>query len=290
MKKQEFSDNEIQILGQKYGNLNNKKRKGWKFALVVAVVLIAIVLITKTIYTLVENHRNAQTQSLSVQLAPQPQRETPSETPAVRAFVELSEETVNDVPLRIYTPRNAAASLTLTEPDEADTNIVFVAPAADAGGNNYGIVGDFVLAGERLARGISKKGFCAIINQTVTVGVGDDTPLLDEAIREKGYFFRQYPIVKNSEPVFNRPKGKSIRRAIAIREGSILIVESRERESFYDFAQALSDAGVSEAVYLQGGVSYGWWRDERGVQGFFGTKKEKHLEGANYLIFTNKQI
>ena len=106
--------------------------------------------------------------------------------------------------------------------DETDSTVVFVAQAADIGSNNYGIVGDFVLKGEVLAKGVRKEGFCSIINQTITLGMNAETPLLQAAIREKGYFFRQYPLVSNSEAIDNKPKGKSIRRALAIRNSEII--------------------------------------------------------------------
>ena len=59
-----------------------------------------------------------------------------------------------------------------------------------------------------------------------------------------GYFFRQYPLVKDGQVIDNEPKGKSIRRAICDRQGEIFMVETGSIESFHDFAQALADLGV----------------------------------------------
>jgi len=118
-----------------------------------------------------------------------------------------------------------------------------------------------------------------------------ETPLLQAAIREKGYFFRQYPLVSNSEAIDNKPKGKSIRRALTIRSGEIIMIESRDKESFHDFAQALADSGVSEAIYLMGSADvYGWYRDEQGKQSFFGTKKEKYWDEENFLVWRGKKL
>ena len=47
---------------------------------------------------------------------------------------------------------------------------------------NLQIVGDFVLAGKQLARGIAKKGYAAIMDDKITIGVGTSTPLLQQAI------------------------------------------------------------------------------------------------------------
>jgi hypothetical protein len=149
----------------------------------------------------------------------------------------------------------------------------------------FNIIGDFVLAGKLLARGTSKKGFCAIINHEITIGTATETPLLQEAINKGGYFFRQYPLVKNGMPIDNKPKGKSIRKALAIREGQVLMIVSRDRESFHDFAQALADSGISEAIYLVGSNSYGWYIDEQGKQITFGVMPDAHWENVNYLVF-----
>ncbi len=61
-------------------------------------------------------------------------------------------------------------SLHIGRIDKTDTSIVYVAQAADVRADNGGIVGAFVLNGEPIAWGLSKKGFCASINGKVTVG------------------------------------------------------------------------------------------------------------------------
>ena len=60
----------------------------------------------------------------------------------------------------------------------------------------------------------------------------------------------------------NEPKGKSIRKAICQRGEEIVVVMTSEPESFHDFSQALIDLGASNAVYLVGSASYGYFRDK----------------------------
>jgi hypothetical protein len=294
MKKISISDDEIRVLGQDWkteekASSNRKYRvykknpteRKWLLWLIIIVFVIIAALATLYLFRTkgVDNNNLLHSDDQSVFLTAQPESE------AKRGYIEITEETVNDIPLVIYVPRNAIPELTLGLPDEADSTVIFVAGAADVGENNYNIVGDFVLAGEQLARGISKIGFCAIINQVITVGVDTKTPLLQEAVHKKGYFFRQYPLVKDGMPVDNKPKGKSIRKALAIREGQVLMIASRDRESFHDFAQALSDSGISDAIYLVGSDSYGWYVDEQGKQMTFGVKREPRWEGMNYLVW-----
>jgi hypothetical protein len=289
MKEKNMSDDEIQILGQDWKNSNTRSSRKTKrillfllagFAIAVSILIYVLKTGDKTIS---EDSKEQSSILLETQI------ETQSDGTNFPGYIEISEETVNDVPLRIYIPHNATPELRLDLPETSDSTVIFVTQAADVGGNNYGIVGDFVLAGKQLAKGVRKEGFCAIINQVITIGVNTETPLLQQAIHESGYFFRQYPLVKNSVAVENKPKGKSIRRALAIRDGQVLMVESFSRESFHDFAQALVDAGVAEAIYLMGSAyASGWYRGEDGEVVSFGENWETHLEGANYLVWKVK--
>ena len=179
-----------------------------------------------------------------------------------QSYTEKIDTTINDVPLTIYIPHNATAELYLKTPDINDTDIIFCAQAADIRKDNKKIVGAFVLKGEPLAWGLSKKGYCGIIDGKITVGVADNSPLFEEATEKGGYFFRQYPLVDNGVLVENEPKGKSIRKALCDRKGEIMIVMSHTPESFHDFAQALVDMKVDNAIYTVGSTSYGYFRDK----------------------------
>lgn len=208
-------------------------------------------------------------------------------------FTEIKEMLINDIPIRIFIPHNGEMSLHIGLVDKSDKSIIYVAQAADVRADNGGIVGAFVLEGEPRAWGLSKRGYCASINGRVTVGVADSSPLFEQATEEEGYFFRQYPLVSNGELIENAPKGKSIRRAICDRQGEIFMVETASRESFHDFAQALVDLGVDQAIYLVGSTAYGWAVDESGVVHEFG--EDNYYSGRytvpkniNYLVWRKK--
>jgi hypothetical protein len=204
---------------------------------------------------------------------------------SLQGYVETFADTINDVPLIVYLPKNAVPELLVGTPDKNDSTIVFAARAADLGGNNYGIVGDFVYRGAPMGHGGRKEGYCAIIERKLTIGIDFETPLYKQSIDKKGFFFRQYPLVKNGEPIDNKPKGKAIRRALAIKEGTVMMFESSQRESFHDFACALSDYGVSEAIYLVGSTAYGWYRDSEGQLTTFGAKDDRDWQDINYLVW-----
>lgn len=208
-------------------------------------------------------------------------------------FTEIRDTLINDIPIRIYIPHNAEMSLHIGRMDKADTSVVYVAQAADVRADNGGIVGAFVLNGEPKAWGLSKKGFCASIRGKVIVGVADNTSLFEEATECGGYFFRQYPLVKDGQVIDNEPKGKAVRRAICDRLGEIFMVETGTAESFHDFAQALADMGVNQAVYLVGSSAYGWAVDENGMTHEFGdenyyTGRRKLPENTSYIVWRKR--
>ncbi|MBO5814592.1 MAG: hypothetical protein J6R30_00585 [Bacteroidales bacterium] len=179
----------------------------------------------------------------------------------VKSYTEHLRDTINDIPLDIYIPHNAIPELMLGVPDIHDKSIVFTTQAADIRADNGKIVGAFVLKGKPLSWGLSKKGYCAIIDGKLTVGVADNSPLFEEATEKEGYFFRQYPLVAQNILVENEPKGKSIRKALCDRGGEIMVVMSQTPESFHDFSQALIDFKVNNAIYLVGSSSFGYFRD-----------------------------
>lgn len=199
------------------------------------------------------------------------------------AYTEHLQMSVNDIPLDIYIPHNAKPRLFIGTPDLNDKSIVFTTQAADIRADNGKITGAFVLAGEPKAWGLSKKGFCGIIDDKITVGVADNSPLFEEATETGGYFFRQYPLVDNGVLVENEPKGKAIRKAICDRAGEILIVMSQTPESFHDFAQALVDLGADNAIYLVGSTSYGYFRDSLGQLSIIYDKKRGGQKYENHL-------
>ena len=179
-----------------------------------------------------------------------------------KAYTEHLRDSINDIPLDIYIPHNATPRLFIGTPALDDKKVIFTTQAADIRADNGKITGAFVLAGKPVTWGLSKKGYCGIIDGKVTVGVADDSPLFEKATETGGYFFRQYPLVDNGTLVENEPKGKAIRKAVCDRAGEIIIVMTRTNESFHDFAQVLIDLGVSNAIYLVGSTSYGYFRDK----------------------------
>lgn len=203
-----------------------------------------------------------------------------------KAYVEVIELTINDIPLNIYIPHNAQPRLSIGTPNaNKNKDIIFTTQAADIRADNGKINGAFVLAGEPLAWGLSKKGYCGIIEGKITVGVADNSPLFEEATETGGYFFRQYPLVGNGRLIESGPKGKAIRKAICERSGEIFVAMTETKESYHDFSQALVDLGVTNAIYLVGGDSNGFYTDASGkrVIIFEPRDKDKRYKNENHI-------
>ena len=256
----EIQDDELRVIGRPSGSEDTRKPRKWLW-IVMAVAIVAAVVAATIICSRKPGPGNDPVvfdSSIKEKIEPLGNY---ADTTG-KAYTEHLELTINDIPLDIYIPHNAKPSLAIGTPDIFDKNIVLVTQAADIRADNGKINGAYVLAGKPMAWGLSKKGYVGIIDDKITVGVADNSPLFEEATEKGGYFFRQYPLVDNGVLVENEPKGKAIRKAICDRAGEIIVVMSISPESFHDFAQALVDLQVDNAVYLVGSDSFGFFRDK----------------------------
>lgn len=206
----------------------------------------------------------------------------------VNPYAERLDTLVNGLPIAIFIPHHATPYLYVGKLDEEASSGILAFQAADVRSDNWEILGDFVLAGKQLSRGVSKKGFCAIIDGDVTVGSGASTPLLSETISKRGYFFRQYPLVDGGTPVENNPKNKTVRRALCERGGQVFVAVSSGDSTLSDFAQALADLSVDNAVSLIGGYgAHGWAMDAEGGSEQFGNEdtRPNWYRNASYIIW-----
>lgn len=200
-------------------------------------------------------------------------------------FVSISDTLVNKIPLTMFKPTNLAPTLQIGTDVLNDSTVRFVVQAADVRGDNGGIVGAYVNKGELLSKGQAKSGFCAIIGGKINIGVADATPFLEQALETDGYFFRQYPLVVANQIVENRPKGKSLRKALAELNGETVVIMSQEEMTFHDFSQSLVDLGVTNAVYLVGGKGYGFAIDSEGRKNEFGRQLKNMRPNTNYIVW-----
>ena len=277
-KKLDIQDDDFRVIGKKTEpETPVTKRRLWRPLIVVLFLIAAIAALLLLLRTEPQASDNASSEinePEAVVFEPMTEDKVPekladiveplgdySDTTFKKPYTEHLRDTINDIPVDIYIPHNATPELVIGVPDIHDKSIVMTTQAADIRADNGKIVGAFVSKGTPLSWGLSKKGYCGIIDGKVTVGVSDNSPLFEEATEKGGHFFRQYPLVDNGKLVENEPKGKSIRKALCDRNGEIMVVMTQTPESFHDFAQALVDMKVDNAIYLVGSSSFGYFRD-----------------------------
>ncbi|MCM1111255.1 MAG: phosphodiester glycosidase family protein [Clostridium sp.] len=291
----DIDDNEIRIISSdqvsqnKHSTRQPKKplKKIIVIAIVAAAILGAILWLSSGDEDSEENPARLElvTDSAEPVETDSPRDSTETDLAAPKGYVSISDTVVCGVELTLFTPVGLTPVLSIGTDVLDDTTAMFVVQAADVRGDNGGIVGAYVLGGELLGKGQAKAGFCAIVDGQMTVGVADSTPLLEKALENDGFFFRQYPLVVGNQIVENRPKGESLRKALTEINGHPVVVMSREPMTFHDFSQSLVDLGVSNAIYIVGGKSYGFAIGPNGEKTEFGRKIRNPLPNTNYLVW-----
>ena len=267
MTKQDIQDDQIRIVGDNVQD--NSRWKKWVVISSVCFLLIIVVflIINYTNSTQIDDDNYIGYFEEDTILQDEAKDSIPLFNSTIKdtiSYIERKDTCINDVLLRLFIPHNAKMSLHIGR-IEKDSSIIFAGQAADVRADNGEIVGAFVDKGKPISWGKSKIGYCASIDDKVYIGVAESTPLFEIATEKEGYFFRQYALVDNGQLVKNNPKGKTIRRAICQMQDNVFMVESLTRESFHDFAQALVDLGVNNAIYLVGTNAYGWSIDQYGI-------------------------
>lgn len=286
----DIRDDEFRVIGKPSSSPENGEEKRRKLLIstlsLILVLAIGLVVFLKWPKEEVENADDGLFEDLP-EVIVNHEIPKPFGTDTNLSFTEKIDTVINDVLLSIYIPHNASPELTLGVPDRNDKSIILAAQAADIRKDNRKILGAFVLKGEPLAWGLSKKGFCAIIEDKVTVGVSENSPLFEEATEKDGYFFRQFPLVENGVLVENEPKNKTMRKALCSRAGQIFVAVSETDESFHDFSQALVDLDVENAIYLVGShSSFGWYVDANGEKTLFAPDVHRGTyQNENYIVW-----
>lgn len=196
---------------------------------------------------------------------------------------------INGINVRLYIPPTGSTPhLKMGYEVIKDTaNTILCFAAADAGISDE-IVGAFVINGEVKSKGLSMKGFCAIIEDSVTIGFSENSPLFEQAINTSGSFFRQRALVDSGDIVNNEKRGIFMCRALCIKDNRLFVAHCIDRCSLYDFSQLLQDLGVEHAIYLQSANdAKGWYRNSDGHYELIGDwSSRKYPKSANYLVWS----
>lgn len=282
--KYDIQDTEIRVIGE--SSSSSKRKWGW--------MILAAVLVIGVIAGIIAFSRTSSQEEEGIfersvhQALPHPLRGWIQSLDSITDVCVITKDTtVNDIPMRLYVPLNMTPRLEVGYKCIDDTtHNMLLFQAADIRADNKKIVGAFVLRGKPLSWGLSKKGYCGIIGNQVTIGVADNSPLFEQATEVGGYFFRQYPLVSNGVLVENELKSQSTRRGLCELEGKVVVVETFTPESLHDFSQALVDIGTTNAIYLVGSSAIGWHRTFDGVGVASGQWEPRVFKNVSFIVWS----
>lgn len=274
-----FEDDSIEVLKPLASGKRQKERRfKWKIAIPLAMaVAVAVVVV---LFTTQDGKKNVPLEN-PVQIS--------SAIPCLRdstlAVPHAFSDSIDDVVFTVINLDGFQAKVSFEQPDSLDGHVVFAAPAADYRADNGRIVGEFIHDGKSLSQGVRKPGYCCVSpDGRVSIGMGDGDESKQTAKTQGGTFFRQYALVMDGEIQPNILRGKAHRRALGFLDGKVMAVVSANRESMFDFSQALADYGFSHAIYLPGGDSYIQMNTDRGRVS--SKKWSPSSTFANYIIFS----
>lgn len=281
-KMSDINDNEIRVIGGDGGG-GGKKRLPWWVWVIVGVVAVAIAVVALWPKQQPEEPTAPDTTTVT---EPETTDIWHSNTDnSLPSCTIVTDTLIDTLHLRIFTPYNATPELHIGRLDTANTDIILAAMAADLRRDNGRIVGAFVHAGEPLSWGLSKRGYCAIFDGQITIGVAENSPLFEQATEQGGYFFRQYPAVDKGVMVENNPENASFRRALCLLNGKVCIIACTDRVLMNDFSATLVKLGVSEAILLVGGTADGWCRTDDGKMIRLGSSYAQNAKYMNHIVF-----
>lgn len=209
-----------------------------------------------------------------------------------QGYAIVKDTIVNDIPLKIFIPRNAVPELVMGNINKTDSSIILGAMAADFGPDNrkgWIVAGGFILKGELISRSKSKYGFCAINDGEITLGNALKTDFFEKCITDSGDFFRQYPLIENNVPLYSKKRNRTICRALCERAGEFIVVESLTTERFTDFANALAQLDIDNAITLMcSSMSVRWAIDKQGRRYETGAMEQEFPEVVNFIVWRSK--
>lgn len=280
----DINDDEIRVISPSGPQQprNNKKKK---IIFIIAAVTMVAVLTAVILYLISKRSVVEEENNLQEVVVPVGKISSIDSLVMDKGYVEVHDTIVDGKGLKFLIPHNATPVLSIGEKALSDTTLILVAQAADIRADNGRIVGSFVLKGDLISKGEAKAGFCAIINDRITIGVADATPLLEQAIESDGYFFRQFPLVVGGQIVDNKLKTSSFRKALVEVDGNIGIAMSFDKLTLNEFSEALLEAGVRNAIYIVGSTSPGLYRDSSGELIKFGKDEPIMPQYTNFIVW-----
>lgn len=270
----QFNDDDIQFLGgtspqptirkgeDTTPSLANKKKFfGWQRAALAVIILLLLAILAWLGWGYYQHHRWAvnfeyPVSRSSAQIITDLNKTGQIKGDSVHVFTA---DSIDGVTMRFYNLAGLKASMSREMPADSDSSVVLVTQGWDYyfdDAKQYLFLGDFVYNGKMLAQGTGKAGFVAVTTKGWQMGISQEDSVRDYIISQGASMFRQFALVSAGQICLKQfaLKGKVHRRALARKPGDVTAyyVETVNKESLYDFAEALADYGFIDAVYLTG--------------------------------------
>lgn len=182
------------------------------------------------------------------------------------AQVVMTSDSIMGVAMDFYAIHGLKASIELNEPDTADTSVYLYSRSADHKADNT-YLGSLVVNGKELQDDNERLGYMAMLGNNTVIGISRSEKVRDYVLENGGSFFRQFILVSNGViPTRFYLRGKVERRAVGRIGNQLYYIATRHKETLWDFADALSEYGFVDAIYITGGKDYSFYRSADGTK------------------------
>lgn len=182
-----------------------------------------------------------------------------------KAQVVHTSDSILGVELDFYAIHGLRASIEFKEPKLTDRSVYLYCRSVDHTGNHT-YLGTLVVNGEEKQSDRSRLGYMAMVDDRMVIGVSRSEKVKDYVMKNGGSYFRQFVLVSDGViPAKFELHGKVERKAIGRMDNdSLYFISTRNKETLWDFADALREYGFVDAIYITGGADYCYYRTADG--------------------------
>jgi len=180
--------------------------------------------------------------------------------------VVLTSDSILGVAMDFYAIHGLKANIEFEEPDTADTSVYLYCRSADHKADGT-YLGSLVVDGDVHQSDTHRLGYMAMVGGNSVIGISRSEKVKDFAQEHGGSFFRQFILVSDGTiPGRFFLHGKVERRAIGRIGDQLYYIATRNKETLWDFADALREYGFIDAIYITGGADYVYYRSKDGIR------------------------
>ena len=178
----------------------------------------------------------------------------------------LTSDSILGVAMDFYAIHGLKANIEFEEPDTADTSVYLYCRSADHKADGT-YLGSLVVDGDVHQSDTHRLGYMAMVGGNSVIGISRSEKVKDFVQEHGGSFFRQFILVSDGTiPGRFFLHGKVERRAIGRIGDQLYYIATRNKETLWDFADALREYGFIDAIYITGGADYVFYRSKDGIR------------------------